>query len=319
MPRAQPAFIAVGLAILAGAGCASNTAGIAPGFSGMAEVNESTYLAINDRKTPRDSGYRFAVIDASKEEGIVISPVALTGIDAAYYPSDLEAICAIPNSNGEFLAAESGFYKGRFGRLMHIGLSNEDSRGWQLRLINQRELRDRPPTEEGTTPKHDEIEGLVCVRHNAQLLIAYCERGFDENSGELHWGSLDLSTLVFQAQGTHDLQSPTLTDNRDCSELHIEDRGESTVSIVAAATFDEDDDNGPFRSTVYRAGTLKLDATSGEWTFSDEDRETIYDVEGLKIEALSSGPSGKSRYAFGTDDENYGGVWRRFGTIYPEN
>ena len=68
---------------------------------------------------------------------------------------------------------------------------------------------------------------------------------------------------------------------------------------------------GPFRSLIYSPGLIKFDETKG-LLFTPKRHESSWLVEGLKVEGLAAPASSISQSAFsiGTDDEEYGGVWR---------
>ena len=92
--------------------------------------------------------------------------------------------------------------------------------------------------------------------------------------------------------------------------LRQEDEGSWSVLRVGSTDYG---DLGPFRSLIYRAGTLTV---GRRCSFRKSPRPTIlWELEGLKVEALAA-PARVGReltqaaISIATDDESYGGVWR---------
>ena len=80
-------------------------------------------------------------------------------------------------------------------------------------------------------------------------------------------------------------------------------------TLWAVASTDEGD-NGPFRSVIYRVGQVTTGVTPPVNLAPSLVPDWI--VDGLKVEALAAPAAAvpASVLSVGTDDENYGGVWR---------
>jgi len=289
-----------------------------PGYSGMALVEKNIFLAVNDLKSHK-SGSRVTILKITAKNGIEHETVTVEGDNWNHpdgKPSDLEACTAIPGRPFEFLLSESGKYKGRFGRIFHIRLNKVAEGKWRLFVLKALQIYDHELDDDQSTYKGDQVEGISCFRDvNNRLILVYAERGGKSKEGKktarIIWGELDLDKYKFERHGTETLVTGTVLGGRDCSDLFLESENRSQI-VWSVATIDEGD-IGPFKSVVYRAGDLTMDPGKNRYQFESEPEPLIYwRLDGLKVEALAA-PAAvvvKSGFSIGTDDEDFGGIWR---------
>ncbi|GLR20115.1 hypothetical protein GCM10007940_47310 [Portibacter lacus] len=280
------------------------------GSSGMAQVNDNTYLAVYDLKNFQ-KGYRLGLI-SSYADSITVVPIKVENwVSEGGIPSDLEAISVIPDRPYEFLMTESGNWQGNLGRIFHIKLniisrSAEVLGVFQLPMIHKNDI--------GLTG--DQYEGIACVKNDDgayQVILA--ERGGSSAypNGLLKWANIDFTThqINFSEQGKTGIpvaapgEWSNASSKRDLTDLYIDKNGE----LWAAASQDLGD-SGPFNSIIYKVGNTNSSNNAPFTVFGT--LEVYKSLSGYKIEALS-GPSiaaPASKFTFGTEDEIYGGTWR---------
>ncbi|MEL7453479.1 MAG: hypothetical protein AAGJ50_08935 [Pseudomonadota bacterium] len=83
-----------------------------PGISGLAALSEDSFLVVHDAKARKPKKPRLGLLTTDhQEEKMRYTEIAAP--EAISPPtSDLEDICAIPGSDGEFLVNESGTFEG---------------------------------------------------------------------------------------------------------------------------------------------------------------------------------------------------------------
>ena len=293
------------------------TAADIPGYSGMAQISENTYLTVNDRKNPIESGYRIGTIELTAGDGIVFTPIHVRDWrHDEKDPSDLEACCAIPGRDREFLIAESGFYKGNFGRIFHVALFKDPNGSWNIQVKKAIKIYTRRLDAKGRTYKGDQVEGIGCFNALGKTVLVYGERGGQTHQGKkvgtLVWGTIDLETDRFAKMGEAPLVNTSVLGDRDCSALRVIPDGHAAFSVLSVATRDAGD-NGPFHSVLYRAGRFIVHPQNKTLQFErDTEPQILWELSGIKVEALS-GPAQnapESKYSIATDDEHLGGIWR---------
>lgn len=292
------------------------------GYSGMVLIENDIYLVVKDTKnkdnTKRENGCssRVMVVRIIENQDVSHEYIAVDDWkDSDGVPSDLEAVCSIPDRPCEFLLAESGFYNNKFGRMFHIQLTKQNQ-DWRLIVLGVMRIYSRSLDNQSTTYKADEIEGISCFRDSEnRLILVYAERGGvignSQKLSRILWGELDISSYVFTPSGDEPLVSSSVLNGRDCSDLFIRP-GNGSHIVWSVATVDAGD-NGPFRSVIYRAGTFVFNSEKKELRFMRESKPIIYwQLDGLKVEALAAPTPAVpgSGFSIGTDDENYGGIWR---------
>lgn len=309
-----------------------------PGASGMAPLNERAYLCVQDAKDRPDNlgADRFGalIVFTEKERaqyGGNLPMLSYTPLSWSYsqnmppnspFPSDLEALCAISGRSGEFLACESGYWEGKYGRLFHLKVNAGENETWSVLVERAVQL-----------PKlNGEVEGIACAAAtDGRLLLILSERGgavpywsgrlltywLDLAGGEMirvgNEPAADAAEFVMPRFGLENhpvgmRNSLFHPRGRAISDLYLDPMGQLWGAAAA-----DNGDAGPFTSYVFRLGMV--DAQSGRIeTLMGSD--PLWTVEGLKIEALSGPPTSAVSGAvlsFATDDEGYGGIWRPLG------
>ncbi len=276
------------------------------GYSGMAQINTDTYIVVHDAKS-YEEGARLGIICLRKNN---VPQYVQLKVDEWKHkdgqPNDLESICRLPGRRAEFLAAESGYRKGKFGRLFHIrvqGINAQVLNVYHLPLI-----ADNDEKHEG-----DNIEGLSCSkRGDGRILVILGERGGSRQypTGVLRWGMLDLTKGTLKWINKYkEVSAPggwiDPKSRRDISDLHLDDQG--TLWSVA---IQDASDEGPFRSVIYRIATIHNKLQNPLKMIQNSKASWV--VDGFKVEALS-GPTSviKGCYlTFATEDESFNGTWR---------
>lgn len=277
-----------------------------PGISGMAPLADGHWLAVVDTKA-FSAAPRFVAFDPLDVPGS-LREVAVDGWDKAGAPSnDLEALCALAGHPGEFLATESGYYQGQYGRLFHVRYRQQ-----RLEILAVMPLpRERSAVERGAG-----FEGLACwPLGRRQYLLALGERGssplrprasvrfgvFHQARRQTQWRE-DEAVLEIPA---HWLDGTRL---RGIADLYADGDGR----LWAVSTIDPGD-AGPFRSVIWSPGRLGRSlAAPVEWL---PHPASGWVVDGFKIEALSA-PDTRihgSVLSIGSEDEQLGGSWRALG------
>lgn len=283
------------------------------GYSGMANIDGNTYLVVHDKK-PHHPGDRLSIIRTTGEYNFTITQVPVADWKHADGPSsDLEGVCKIPGRTNEFLAIESGQWDGKFGRLFHLAL-DLSAPSPAARVVHAYDLPVFDP--KGPGDPGDEFEGLECAAITAdKTLLIIGERGGSAawDNGKLRWATLDLNNKVIEwtaaGKSGKTVDAPGAwvdsSKNRDITALHLDEN-----QVLWATASEDAGDTGPFKSLLYRVGTVA--ATRPDPIQLASNYAVTRRSDGLKIEALA-GPSDvipQSAYAIGTEDECFGGVWR---------
>ena len=97
------------------------------GFSGLAQVDESTYLAVHDDLVYED-GHRLTLIRLKAGMAPTSTPVTVNNwMDPDGPSSDLESLCAIPPVRAKFFSRKQVIGEEEYGRLFHIELDAQDN------------------------------------------------------------------------------------------------------------------------------------------------------------------------------------------------
>lgn len=289
-----------------------------PGYSGMVLISKNTFLTINDRKNTIEPGSRLGVLTVTQNDGIFFCPLNVVDwLDRDdKEPSDLEACCSIPGRPNEFLLAESGYFENKYGRIFHVRLTKGEKNRWKVEVIQPFRIPyQRERDNKGTTYKGDEVEGMACFQAFGKNILVYGERGGQTKTGNklarIIWGELNLDDHSFNLLGDEALVTSSLLGDRDCSDLFLK-QGYDTQIVWSVSTIDSGD-TGPFRSVVYRAGSLVLNKEKKKVKYMPlSDPIVSWHIDGLKVEALAApaGSVSQSGFSIGTDDEDFGGIWR---------
>lgn len=279
------------------------------GFSGMVKTGKNQYLVVHDIKSKSEDPRLGRLVIA--KEGTYYQPIAVADWkgDRA---NDLESVCRLPS--GEFLAAESGVReegeagaeKQKFGRIFRFAVSGDTA---EVRAA----YAGAKVTVSNKQGKGDDYEGLLCIPAGGKILVVQGERGGSKPYPQslLRWGWLDLEKdqLTFAAEGLAGLPvvPPTKdlpgTERRDISDLYADPSG-----VVWAAGATDGGDQGPFRSYIYKLG--KLQPEQNPPIVLEKDLAPIWTIDGFKTEALGEAWTENGALAFGTEDEENGGVVR---------
>lgn len=283
---------------------------LAGGSSGMAKLSEQKYIVVYDFKNFED-GVRIAVIE-NYPDSFAVRPISITDWkDEDGRPSDLESICSIPNKPLEYLAAESGSWQGKFGRIFHIKI---DTFNYSTSVLGVFKLPRNVINDLDTVG--DQNEGIMCIQNEDGDHVLYLgERGGSASfpSGVLTWCTINFADYRLEYSTLGKIGIPIaapgkwidIESKRDIADLYLDE----SMTLWSVASEDQGD-SGPFNSAIYQVGQFKKNK-KGKLIFQSEVK-LERTIPGFKIEALSSpGKYAKgSKFSIGTEDELYGGVWR---------
>ncbi|MCX5530432.1 hypothetical protein OG785_07665 [Streptomyces sp. NBC_00006] len=242
-------------------------------------------LVVHDNKKPGQSRISRVTFHPSAPKDTKVTPVAWDGME----PKDLEAIEAVPGTDGEFMALAS---RGLVYRL-HVD-------GNTARVLD---LTPLPAIPEGA-----DFEGFALGTAHGKTVAVWADRGagadrpatvfaapFSLNEyGEAEFGSV--RKAEFRA-------AYPKGNVRHVSDISIAKSGRIMVSSASDAG-----DDGPFASAVSEAGRVSLNASGSAATLRIAAPRSAPDrFDGRKIEAVECLPGADGRALLGTDDENLGG------------
>jgi len=268
-----------------------------PGCSGMAAWGKERYLVSHDWKAGQP-GPRLGLVKTSPD----LSYQALecdwsSQGDAA---NDLESVAPVEGMQGHFLACESGYFQGKYGRLYWIQV--EEGSPPRARVLAHYAL---------PANLNQEIEGLATLRLDAERWLIFLggRGGKSEEPGHLFWGVLDRATktVSWPAEGVrgHEIHLPRRLGPfaRTLSDMYVDEERRLWI-----CSFSSPGKNGPNRSLIFQAGTL--DKNVKEPFHRTVEAQPVWWVDGVKVEGLS--PCSWPGYgpAYVTDDDALGGIWR---------
>jgi len=278
-----------------------------PGISGIARMSSNKYLIVQDAKVYEQDKPRIGLLNIKSASGHIEYKQLDFPAAASASSNDLEGVCRVPNKSNEFLLAESGYWKEEEevygGRIFHIRVTEQRVvlvREFELPLL----LYNGKGLDDG-----DNFEGIACIALNsADVLILLGERGGSEAypKGVLRWGTYNLGTGQQPAWSKQSLEvtapNPWGTSGlRSITGLSIDSKG----WLWGSAAVDPDND-GPFRSVVYLIGHVDVNQNIPVLLHNSD---THWIVDGFKVEGVAAGEDGLP-LSIGTEDENFGGVWR---------
>ncbi len=280
------------------------------GFSGMEKLNKSSFLFVIDKKS-HEEGNRLGIIRIDDNMGYTTCEIKVNNWMHEDGPArDLESVCALPNKKNEFLLVESSYWNGKFGRIFHVKVNKN-----KVDVLNTYQI---PKIESGNKSKTDgyNFEGVACVANNDDLFIILGERGgsekFIDGLLRIGWLKNGKNVIDWDTYDEHliNVKAPNIQYKnritRSITDLYLDKEG---VLFASAAV--DIGDTGPFSSMVYEIGTILFNNNRLHIAVS-QNKTPLYIVDGFKIEALSSCPEiiKNGKFSFGTEDENYLGVWR---------
>ena len=270
-----------------------------PDLSGLAWLGDDRFLAVHDAKYPDEADWpRVSLIRLTGgAEGLEWQPISVPWGDT---PSDdLESAARIPGGGDRprVLLVESTEKQAErpFARRIYVAevdgesIAIVDRTTWPVPTVN--------------------VEGAAVADVGGKLLFVYAERAHGQASTEIRFAELKLDPLAFGAfrsAGSFASPGPTGPTARPVSALEVDEAG----TLYAASAEDPDDDNGPFRSAVYRIGRVVADG--GGKVGLDAEPVLLGIFDGLKVESLAARErdDGTVELWAGVDDENYGGTMR---------
>lgn len=268
-----------------------------PNLSGLAWVEDDLFIGVHDAKRNSEKYYwpRISLLRLAKSE---IEGVAWQSLDLQFPgpdgpSSDLESASRIPGGKG-FLFAESG-QEGEGARRIFFAvyrngtLNIESQVTWPVPVEN--------------------VEAIEVCQVGQQLVFLYAERAEGLPATKLRWATLSLKPLEFGAfkEVTYEGVDPVGKGARPMVALTVDTDG----FIYSASVYDSGNDDGPFRSVVWRIGKIIADA-NGYPQVELSEGKMLATLDGLKVESIAvreSDKAGKQVYV-GTDDEHYGGIIR---------
>jgi hypothetical protein len=268
-----------------------------PDLSGLAWVEEDLFIGVHDAKRNAEKYYwpRISLVRLPKSEieGVTWQSLDLKFPGSEGPSSDLESVSRIPGGKG-FLFAESG-QEGESARRIFFavysnnGLKIESQVPWPVPVEN--------------------VEATEVCQVGEQLIFMYAERAEGLSATKLRWATLSLNPLEFGPfkEITYKCADPVGKGARPIVALAVDVDG----FINSVSAYDPGNDDGPFRSVVWRIGKMIADGNGNAQVDLGENKR-LATLDGLKVESIAvreSGKDGKQVYV-GTDDEHYGGIIR---------
>ena len=267
-----------------------------PCCSGMAAWEPERYLVVHDAKD-QETSPRLGLIETN--QGCRYQPLEVDWNDADL-PNDLESITPMAGETDQFLAVESGYFRRSSLRLFWLqGERSGDSCRWKSKATLE---MPRPG---------QEIEGAATYRFpgGERLLLLGGRGGREGSCGRIFWAWFEPGdkALRWTKEGLQgmELHPPRRLGpyGRDLSDMYVDPQGRLWVSACTSPG-----SSGPFRSLIYLAGTVQN--KSADPLHVQEQGQSVWWVDGCKIEGLA--PCSRPGYgpAYVTDDDTLGGVWR---------
>ncbi len=268
-----------------------------PDLSGLAWVEDDLFIGVHDakRNPEKYSWPRVSLVRLPKSaiEGVTWQSLDLKFPGPEGPSSDLESVSRIPGGKG-FLLAESG-QEGEDARRIFFAvyrngtLSIESHIHWPVPVEN--------------------VEAAEVCEVGRQLVFLYAERAEGLPATKLRWATLSLNPLELGAfkEVVYEGVDPVGKGARPIVALAVDTEG----FIYSVSACDPGNDDGPFRSVVWRIGKVIVDEKGNPQVELGEGKR-LATLDGLKVESIAvrqSGEGGKQVYV-GTDDEHYGGIIR---------
>ncbi|WP_242573455.1 hypothetical protein [Streptomyces sp. NP-1717] len=238
-------------------------------------------LVVHDNK--RSGQQRLSRITHG-EDSSEITPITWDGAE----PVDLEAVEAVPDMPGEYLALTS---RGIVYRLKVTGAT--------ATVVDYSPL---PAIGEG-----DDFESFAVVAQRGRLAVLWADRG----AGTARPATLYAAPLTFASWGqplfgavtskTYRAAYPADDGTRHISDISVTGSGRI---IVGSAT--DAGDDGPFDSAVSDAGRVSVSVAGRVRVTLAASPAVLGKYPGYKVEAVECLP-GSADAVLGTDDENLGG------------
>ncbi|MFE7119824.1 hypothetical protein ACFU99_30840 [Streptomyces sp. NPDC057654] len=241
-------------------------------------------LIVHDNKR---SGQRRLSRITHREGATDVSPMTWDGPE----PVDLEAIEAIPETPGEYLALTSN------GIVYHLKVTDSTAT-----VVDYTPL---PAIGEG-----DNFESFALVAQNGKLAALWADRG----AGPDRPATLYAAPLTFAPWGQPQFGAVSRSSYRAAyppgdGTRHISDISVTGSGRIIASSASDAGDDGPFDSAVSDAGRVSVSATGDVRVSLASSPSVLGRFPGYKVEGVECLP-GASDAVLGTDDENLGGYVR---------
>lgn len=272
-----------------------------PGISGIARLTGENLLCSHDLKFVEGGAY-FGVLLHRQGEPLEYETVEF---EWGAHPrgNDIESLARVQRRPGLYLAAESGYHNGNFGRvfLIQIRIDQNTWRGavaevWQL----PRDVKN--------------IEGLAFIEETEDSYkIVLGERG---GGSQKRPGRLRIAKLPKGGGEVVELAAQAITAPgwpADAEVRHISGLIFDRQQRLWASSASDPGADGPFRTRIYCLGPI-----TDEGAALADQLKVAYDLPGLKVEALAPGLRSKAPLSIATDDESYGGLWRPLPALFDE-
>jgi hypothetical protein len=262
-----------------------------PGCSGMAAWGPDNYIICRDFKVG-ETGERLGLVETGK--GLTYRSIEIDWGEAGE-ANDLESVAPLQGQPDEFLAAESGYVDGKFGRIFHFSAS-----AGRFRCQHTYRLPE---------DLSQEIEGLATRKLSAErwMILIGGRRGKGGEPGRIFWGFLQNGQIDWPKAGRLgiELHTPRRLGPfaRTLSDMYLDEQDRLYVASCSSPG-----KAGPNRSLIYHAGDLDPEANQPLHRASET--QNIWWVDGVKIEGLA--PCSRAGYgpAYASEDNDLGGIWR---------
>ena len=268
-----------------------------PDLSGLAWIEGDTFLAVHDAKNPDENDRpRVSILRLPQSlDGIAWTTFTLNWPAPLGLSGDLESVARIPGTDS-FLLVESG--EGR-------NAGQRFNRVFMIKVANAQPILDSFVS---LPSIFKNIEGSAVARVGDRFIFICAERGDHRSETEVYWADLQLQPLRFGSFHKTYFKPVGFSgkNKRPCSAIDIDSLGR----IYIASAYDPEDDNGPFKSVIWRAGRIWADRDNVRLVFHTRPLR-LATLDGLKVESLAIREAkGMIELFAGTDDENYGGALR---------
>ena len=268
-----------------------------PDLSGLAWVEGDTFLAVHDAKNPEELDRpRVSLLRLPKSlAGIGWTTITIDWPAPLGQSGDLESVARIPGTN-LFLLVESGESQVAGRKLNRVFLVKvENSQVVLNSFVHLPQM-------------FKNIEGSAVAKLGNRYAFICIERGDHRAITEVYWAELKLDPLRLGSfQKAYFRPSGFAGRNkRPVTAVDIDSHNQ----VYVASAYDPEDDNGPFRSVLWRAGFITGDRKNIRPVFHLRPVR-LATLDGVKVESLAVREiNGKLELFAGTDDENYGGILR---------
>jgi hypothetical protein len=277
-------------------GAPKSTAAL-PDISGLAWVSGDRFLAVHDAKAFEDRPRVSLVELPASSTGVTRQILEVSWLESQGLSNDLESGARIPGTS-LFLLGESGSGRQIGPRSRRIFLAELE--GPRLKILD---VVDWPV-------RVKNVEGAAVARVGEQLIFLFAERAEGQPSTLLRWATLTVQPLAFGSfqEVMFTPSDPRGPHARPVSAIEIDEAGR----IYVASAVDPGDNNGPFRSVIWRIGQMEADGSGEPRVILDKQPQRLASLDGVKVEGLAvrENHGGNPDIFFGTDDENYGGILR---------